>query len=267
MLIIGELINAARSRVRAALLNRDAEYLQSLALRQDAAGVHYLDLNVSFEAGEKEDEIEHMKWAIEVIRSVTAKPLVLSATRVEVLRIGLIYHGPGAMVNAVSAEEERREPFLRLAREFDCVVLALPVGKNGLPVDISSRVAFCQEIIRAAEREKFPTENLYFDALALPLSIGEKNGLQALKTIHIFKKELNVKTVIGLTNISYGFPLRRLLERTFLVLAIYEGLDAVILNPLEQTVMSSLQAALLMAGLDPRGENYLSAFRNGKMVI
>lgn len=265
MLIIGEPINAARGRVRAALLNRDAEYLQDLALRQDEAGVHYIDLNVSFDAGEKEDEIEHMKWAIEVIRSVTAKPLVLSTNRLEVLRTGLIYHGPGAMINAVSAEDERREPFLRLAREFDCFVVALPVGKNGLSEDILSRVAFCQEIIRAAEKERFPTDNLYFDALAMPLSIKEKNGLQALRTIRIFKKRLKVKTVIGLTNISYGFPLRRLLDRTFLVLAVYEGLDAVILNTLEQTVMSSLQAVLLMSGLDPRGDNYISAFRTGKM--
>lgn len=267
MLIIGELVNATRSRVRAALLNRDAEYLQDLALGQDAAGVHYLDLNVAAGVREQEEEMEHMKWAIEVIRSVTVKPLVLSTTSLEVLRIGLIYHGPGAMINAVSAEEERREPFLRLAREFDCLALALPAGKSGILEDIPSRVAFCEKIIKAAEKEHFPTENLYFDALALPLCTEEKNGLQALRTMHILKKELGVKTAVGLTNISHGFPLRRLLNRTFLALAIYEGLDAVILNPLEQTVMSSLQAALLLAGLDPHGSNYLSAFRAGKLVI
>ena len=267
MLIIGELINATRSKVRAALLNRNAEYLQDLALRQDAAGVHYLDLNVSAGFRAQEDEIEHMKWAIEVIRSVTAKPLVLSAASLEVLRIGLIYHGPGAMVNAVSAEEGRREPFLRLAREFDCLALALPVGNSGIPEEIPSRVALCQKIIRAAEKENFPIENLYFDALALPLSTEEKNGLQALRTMHIFKKELGVNTAVGLTNISHGFPLRRLLNSTFLALAIYEGLDAAILNPLEQTVMSSLQAARLLAGLDLHGSNYLSAFRAGKLVI
>lgn len=266
MLIIGELINATRRVVKEAVINRDAAFLQDLARRQDEAGAHYIDVNIATGQGKPEQEIEYMDWAVKLIREVSQKPLSIDTTSLEVLAAGLQAHGPGAMVNSVSAEEGRLEPFLELAREFDCLVIALPAADVGVPKDAEMRLQIGGRILAAAQKEGFSPENLYFDPLALPLGVDDKSGEVTLKTLRLFKDELGVKTTIGLSNISYGLPQRRLLNRTFLTLALQEGLDSALMDPLDKAVMSSLFAARAFLGKDSYCGKYLRAYRSGQLV-
>jgi len=266
LLIIGELINATRKSVKSAIINRDALFLQQLALQQDHAGAHYLDLNVATGTGQQEKEINDMRWAIKVIREVTSKPIAIDTTDYEVLKAGLDVHGPGAMVNSVTAEKGRLEPFLRLAKEYNCLAIVLPIDSEGIPKEIDSRIRIVRNILDATEKEGFSANNLYFDPLVMPLGFEEKSAIEALKTLRALKKGIGVKTIVGLSNISFGLPLRRLLNRTFLSLAIYEDLDAVILDPLDKRVISSLQATLLCLGKDPYSSNYLKSYRQNLLI-
>lgn len=266
MLVIGELINATRGSVKEAVINRDAAFLQDLARKQDEAGAHYIDVNVATGEGKQEQEVECMDWAVKLIQEVSQKPLCIDTTSREVLEAGLKAHGPGAMVNSASAEEGRLEPFLKLAREFDCLVIALPAADAGIPRDTETRLKIGRQILEAAQKEGFSPDSLYFDPLALPLGVDNKSGEVTLKTLRLFKDELGVNTTIGLSNISHGLPRRKLLNRTFLTLAMREGLDSALMNPLDKAVMSSLFATRAFMGEDSYCGKYLRAYRSGQLV-
>ncbi|NMB41399.1 MAG: dihydropteroate synthase [Firmicutes bacterium] len=263
MLVIGELINAARQSVKKAVINQDALLLQELARKQDEAGAHYIDINVATGEGREADS---MDWAVKLVREVTQKPLCIDTTNEKVLKAGLKAHGPGAMVNSVNAEEGRLEPFLKLAAEHECLVIVLPVSDAGIPKDTDTRLKIGGEILKVAQKESFPPENLYFDPLALPLAVDNESGKVTLQTLRLFKKELGVKTTIGLSNISHGLPQRKLLNRTFLALAMWEGLDSAIMDPLDDTVISSLLTTKAFMGRDPYCGKYLRAYRNGRLI-
>lgn len=267
MLIIGELLNATRKKIKEAVLAKDAAYLQEVAKQQDEAGADYIDLNVATGSGKQEKEIEDMQWAVTLIREVTAKPLTIDTTSLEVLQAGLAAHGPGAMINSISAETGRLFPFLKLAREYECTAIALPVRDAGIPRDTETRLKISQEILEAAEKEGVPRERLYFDPLTLPLGVEDNSGAETLRTLKEMKGQLGLLTTLGLSNISYGLPLRALVNRTYLTLAISAGLDSALINPLDKGVMSSMHAALLGLGKDPYCSAYLRAFRKGSLVV
>ncbi len=267
MLIIGELINATRKSVREAVINHDREFIQDLARKQDEAGADYIDVNVATGSGKSEKEIEDMKWAVELIKEVTEKPLTIDTTSKEVLESGLKAYGPGAMLNSISAESGRLEPFLELARQYECPIIALPATDKGIPKDVEGRLQVATEILERAEKMGFAKESFYFDPLAFPLGVDDKSGEVTLESLRRFREELCVKTTIGLTNISHGLPQRALLNRTYLVLAMGVGLDSALLNPLDKAVMSSVSATLALTGQDPYCGKYLRAFRKGDLVV
>lgn len=262
MLIIGELINATRRNVREAIVNKDTDYLQQLAHRQDEAGAHYIDVNVATGRG-LEIETEDMEWAVTVITEVSKKPLVIDTSCPEVLEAGLATYGNGAMINSISAEEGRLTPFIRLALKYESQAIVLPIGEEGIPKDASARMQVGKIIMEAARKEGMPADKLYFDPLAMPLSVNSDSGAVALELITAFKEEFGANTTVGLSNISYGMPQRRLLNRTFLTLAMYAGLDSAIMDPLDKGVMSSYYAATASLGLDTFCINFLQAYRRG----
>ncbi len=267
MLIIGEMINATRKSVKEAVINQDVDFLKDLAQKQDEAGSHYIDVNVATGVGKQEREVEYMKWAVKSLKEVTEKPLSIDTATEDVLRAGLEEHGPGAMINSVAAEEGRLTPFLKLAKEYECKVIALPATEEeGIPKDVDTRLKIAQQIVDEARNQGFPPENLYFDPLAMPLGVDDNSGLIAINAIRAFKEKLNVSTTVGLTNISHGLPARALLNRTFLTLARGFGLDSAILNPLDKAVMSSLKATEAFLGNDPFCGEYLKAYRKGILV-
>ncbi len=267
MLIIGELLNATRKKIKEAVLAKDVGYLQDIAKQQDAAGADYIDLNVATGSGKQEKEIEDMKWAVTLIREVTEKPLAIDTTSFDVMKAGLDAHGPGAMINSISAEKGRLFPFLKLARDYDCTAIVLPVRDSGIPRDTETRLEISKEILEAAKQENISRERLYFDPLTLPLGVEDNSGAETLRTLQEMKKQLGLLTTMGLSNISYGLPLRTLVNRTFLTLAIFAGLDSALINPLNKEVMSSMRAALLGLGKDSYCGTYLKAFRDGNLVV
>lgn len=264
MLVIGELINATRRLVRQAVLEHHEAVMHDLAVRQSQAGADYLDVNVAAGTGDSAREAADMQWAVETIRQVCDMPLAIDTADPRVLAAGLQAAGPGTMVNSVSLESGRLEPFLELIREYDASAVALPVSDAGVPKEPRERLANCQHLLEKALEAGVPGAKLYFDPLVMPLSVDTANGPAVLETLRGLR-EGGMQTTLGLSNISYGLPQRSLLNRSLLAMALAVGLDSVILNPLDRGVAATLIACRALHNEDPMCGRYLRAYRKGEL--
>ena len=262
ILIIGELINASIKSVRSAVLNKDPRFLQELAQKQAARGVDYLDVHMATGRGSQQ-EAEDMAWAVQVIQEAVGLPLAIDTVDPRVLKAGLQIHRGRALVNSISAELGRLEPFLELAKGFRCQVVALPIREQ-IPATPEERLVVCAELLEKIVTTGLAREDVYFDPLVLPLSVNINHPQITLETLRAIKK-MSAKTLLGLSNVSFGLPRRDLLNATFLVLARQAGLDAAILNPLENNLLAAVKAVEALLGADLHCLNFLRAYRQGKL--
>jgi 5-methyltetrahydrofolate corrinoid/iron sulfur protein methyltransferase len=238
LLRIGENIQILNKRVRAAIDSREPSYLQRLAKEQVQKGAHMLDLNVG---PRKRDGAEVLPWLIDTVHAVVDVPLSLDTTNVDALRAGLRRCqelGIRAMINSTSADPERLEATMPLAAEFGADIIALTMGKN-LPASAEERVELAVSVIlpRAAELG-IPPERIYLDPLVLTVNGCQEHAPQTLNAVRFLKlaSDPPPRTVVGLSNVSNGVPEenRSLINRVFLVMLLGAGLDAAILNPLDE---------------------------------
>lgn len=264
MLVIGEKINATIKSVGTAIANRDAEFISRLAREQAEAGADFIDVN----AGEgSASDTSAIEWLVDIVQNATDKPLAIDSDVPEVIAAGLQrYRGEKVMVNSITAETRRLEAVSRLAKERDASLLALAMGKEGIPVTAEKRLEACETIMDYLAGLGFPDEKVYFDPLVLPVGVGENQGIVTIKTIQQIKKRFpRAKTAMGLSNVSYGLPGRRLINRSFLLMAIGAGLDAALLDPLDSKMMSAVIVARLVMGEDPHCRRYMRAYRQGSI--
>jgi len=263
MIIIAERINATIPLVKNIILNRDAQGLLVLARRQAEAGASYVDLNVATGVGPPEDEIEEMKWAVETIQGELEIPLCLDSSNPAVLAAGLkSCRGKSAMLNSTTAEKERLGKVLPLAKEYNTPLVALTMDESGIPKTVKDRIRAGEKIMEACERYRVPIENVFFDLLVMPISADVKHGLTALAALTEIKRKFpGCKTVLGISNISFGLPGRARLNAGFLHMAAYAGLDAAIVDILDKEMAAAVKTAELLAGKDEHCLSYLRAFR------
>ena len=263
MIIIGELINGTRDEVQKAILTQDRDAIIDLAVRQSEAGAGYLDCNVGM-AGEREPE--QMRWLVECVQSVVDTPIAIDSTNPEAIAAGLgAWSGDKPPVlNSVTLERERLEQFLPLVRDREVRVIALAMDDAGVPSGVDGRIDCARRLIETLEEAGVGREDIFVDPLVTPLSVTP----EAARTVCDAIREINLgwpecRTVVGLSNVSFGLPRRPLLNRTFLAQAVASGLDSAILDPLDQDIMSTLYAAEALAGRDDWCTEYLSAYRHG----
>lgn len=263
ILIVGELINATRSAVKEAILNQNKEFIQDLARRQAEAGADYIDVNVA--TGNADQEPADMEWAVEAVQEMTDRPLAIDSTNPEAMEVGLQKHKNGKpLLNSVSAEPGRLEPFLNLAQKYGTFLVALPIKDSGIPSRAEERIEVCKLIAQEAAQRGIKAEDIYFDPLVLPLGVDTKNPPTTLETISQVKSEIpGANTLVGLSNVSYGLPQRKLLNQIFLALCIQVGLDAALLDPTDKRTMAVLRATEALLGKDEMCMNYLRAYRKG----
>lgn len=264
MLVIGENINASSKSVAEAIANRDREFLGGLAKAQDTAGADFIDVN----AGIIQQEAETMEWLVEVVQAATNKPLAIDSDVPAFIEAALRkYQGGRVIVNSVSAEPERLASIGSLAAEHQAWVVALAMGEKGIPDTVEERLAACEVIMNHLLGLGMKPEQVLFDPLVLPIGVDSNQGVVTLKTIEQIKSCYpDAKTVMGLSNISYGLPRRKLINRAFLLMAAYAGLDAVILDPLDAKVMSLAKVAEMLTGKDSLCRGYIRAYRKGTIV-
>lgn len=265
MIIVGELINASRKAVAAAIENQDADAIARLAKEQSENGAHYIDVN----AGVFTDkEAAYLKWLVETVQSIAALPCCIDSPNPAAIEAALAVHQGTAMINSISLEKRRYDALMPLIAGSDVKVIALCMSDDGMPESADDRVAIAEKLVNGLVGNHIPLENIYIDPLVQPVSTNTRFGLEFLAAVQkIMATFGGCHTICGLSNISYGLPARKLLNRTFITMAIANGLDAAIINPLDQHMTSSIATALAIAGKDDFCLNYINAYRAGKLNL
>ena len=267
MIIIGERINSSRKRIAEAIEKRDADFIKNEAVSQvqAGAGANFIDLNCGTFLDE---ETALMQWLITTVRSVVQTPLCIDSPSPETIKAALkFYNSKPVIVNSITAEEGRADQILPSVKEYDTFVVALTMDETGIPRTAEERTKMAERILRFAERHGVAREKIYFDPLIQPVGSDQEQGRIALRTIAMIKRLGNTRVVCGLSNISFGLPNRSLLNATFLAMCIAAGLDAVMIDPLNEKLTSILSAALVLTGKDQYCMNYIQKFRESRLKV
>ncbi len=261
MQIIGEKINGTRKRVAKAIAERDADTIQKLAVRQAEAGATWLDVNAGTHPDQEPDDL---LWLIETIQPEVDIPLSLDSANPQALRAGLAAVSQTPMINSISGEPQRLAEVLPLVAEHGCPVIALAMDDKQVPETSAQRVVIMDQVLAATRAAGVPDERVYCDPLAMTIATKTDSALSAMETIRaIHAAYPAVHFTIGLSNISFGLPARKVVNRTFLSLAMAAGLDCAILDPLDDELMAAILATELLLGQDKHCLNYLRAARAG----
>ena len=266
MLIIGEKINSSRKNIQEMVESKNKEFIQELARKQVEGGAQMLDLNIGTI---RKNEPENMKWLVKIVQEAVDVPLCIDSPNPEAIKQGLAvydWNKGKALINSVTIERERLELILPLVKKYQCSVVALTMDEQGIPPDSKKRFKIAEELIKKLTGEGFLAEDIYIDPLTLPVSTNIQNSNIALETLRRIKHSYpEVKTIIGLSNVSYGLPERSLINQTFIVLAMACGLEAAILDSTDQKIMALIKATELLLGKDEFCKQYLQAFREGRI--
>ncbi len=261
MIVIAEKINGTRKAVGAAVRERDAEFIQNLALAQAEAGSAYLDIN----AGTTPDrEPEDMAWLVETVQSVTETPLCLDSANPEALKAGLALVKKTPLINSVSGEKSRIEGVLPLALENKTGLILLALDDTtGIPTTCEGRMEIVHRLVTMAKEGGLEENQLYVDPLVTTISTGDKNAMityDAIKEIRETYPEIHI--TCGLSNISFGMPLRSLINQTFMSMCIQVGLDSAIINPNDRNLKAMMLAAEMLVARDKYCQKFNRAFRS-----
>ncbi len=256
--VIGERINpTGKKRFKEALLAGDMNYILGQAVEQVNAGADILDVNVGLPGI---DEKAMMINAVKAIQSVCDTPLQLDSTIPEVLEAGLKVYNGKPIVNSVNGEDESLEAILPLVKKYGAAVVGLTLDKNGIPQTAQGRFEIAEKILSRALEYGIPREDVYIDCLTLTASAEQEGAMATLDALHRVKTELGLKTVLGVSNISFGLPNREMLNRTFLTMALYAGLDLPIINPNIESIMGAVRSYKLLSGIDKDCIEFVKAY-------
>ena len=263
MIVIGEKINATRKAVCKIIEDRNETQLVDLAKQQAAAGATYIDVNVGTGNGTQKDEIEAMQWAVSKLNQAVDNPLCIDSADPVVLEAGLkrIKKHP-AMINSTKADAKYLDSVLPLAKEFEATVVALAMDDQGIPKTVQGRLDACRRIAKSCGKYELPMESIFFDPLVMPVSTDAGQGKVTLDTLRVIKETFpDARTTMGLSNISFGLPARALINAAFLQMAVYAGLDAAIMDPMNVDMMQAARTAFALMGKDRHFRKYSRAFR------
>ncbi|MDR2200331.1 MAG: methyltetrahydrofolate cobalamin methyltransferase [Deltaproteobacteria bacterium] len=261
MIIVGELINASRKKIRAAIEAADADYIKDIATKQDKAGATFVDVNAGVFVGE---EPEKLVWLVNTVQSVIDKPLALDSPDPKAIEAAMKVHKGTPMLNSISLEKDRWEKLSPVIANTDIKVVSLCMSDAGMPTTAEDRVKIADELVNRLSKINIPPENIYIDPLVQPVGTDYTFGIEFLRAVGQIKdKHPGVHIMCGLSNISFGLPERLFLNRIFMALAIYSGLDGAIIDPTDAPMMGTIAGATALVGKDKGCRGYLKAFRAG----
>lgn len=256
--IIGERINpTGKKRFQQALREKDMDYILEQAVQQVQAGAEILDVNVGLPGV---DEPEMQKAAVLALQGITDAPLQIDTTDPAALEAGLRHFHGKAIVNSVNGEEKSLRTVLPLVKKYGAAVVGLTLDENGIPKTAEERFGIAERILSRALSLGIRREDVYIDCLTLTASAEQEGAAETLKALHRVKTELGLRTVLGVSNISFGLPARELVNRTFLTMALQEGLDLPIMNPNIESMTAAVRSFRLLAGYDKNSVDYIAAY-------
>ncbi len=256
--IIGERINpTGKKRFKVALQEGDMDYILDQAVSQVDAGADLLDVNVGMPGI---DEKGMMIRTVKALQAIGSTPLQLDSTIPEVLEAALRVYNGKPIVNSVNGEAESLEKILPLVKKYGAAVVGLTLDENGIPPKAADRFAIAQRILDRATSIGIPKRDIYIDCLTLTASAEQDGAKETLEALHRVKTELGLKTVLGVSNISFGLPNREAVTRTFLTMALENGLDLPIINPNISSMTEAVRAYRLLAGFDRNCTEFVAAY-------
>ena len=264
VIVCGERLNpTGKKKLKAALAEGNFDYLVEEAIKQQEAGANLLDLNVGVP---KIDEVSTMLNAITKVQEYCDLPIQIDSSNKDAIEVALRYYNGVPLINSVNGEKEVMDRVFPLAKKYGAVVLGLALDENGVPKTAEERFEIAKRIIKYAESYGIPKEKIMIDTLVLTASAEQDLVKETLKGLTLVRT-LGVKTALGVSNVSFGLPNRGLLNKTFLSLAMYAGLNMPIMNPLDTEMMNSIKAFNVLLAIDKGSNEYINSFQDADQDV
>lgn len=254
--IIGERINPTGKKLfKEALRNKDIAYIVNEGIAQKDKGADILDVNVGLP---EIDEKEMMYSAVTALQRVTDLPLQIDTSDIEAMETALRIYNGKPMLNSVNGKTESMNAVFPLVKKYGAVVVCLCLDEDGIPADCEGRVKIAEKIIATAKEYGIDKSDLIFDPLAMTISTNSENANETLRAVRYLTEVLGVKTILGVSNISFGLPEREKINSTFFAMAMSNGLSAGIINPLSEAMMNTYYSFTALGGMDENCSNYIA---------
>ena len=256
--VIGERINpTGKKRFQQALRNKEFDYILSQALEQEEAGAQILDVNVSLP---DIDEADMMKETVVRLQNVCALPLQIDTGNLEALENALRLYNGKPMVNSVNGKLDSMESVFPLIQKYGAVVVGLCLDESGIPSTSKERLVIAQKIVKKAQEYGIQKKDIVIDGLAMTISSQSDGALVTLDTLQKVKEELNVSTILGVSNISFGLPQREIINSYFLSMALQSGLSCAMINPNNEMMKKAFDASMALMNQDAQCMHYISSY-------
>ena len=261
MLVVAERINSSRKSIYQAIEEKNEAFIQQEAIDQTKAGAHYIDVNAGLFLSREADSLA---WLIDTVQAVTTLPLCIDSANPQVIRQVLPLVEATPLINSITLEKKRYHAILPLLLERPTRVIALCQGDGSAAHSDTEKVDMAEELIARLSAAGVSRETIHIDPLVFPLATDSGSATATLAAMKTIKDRFpDVHLICGLTNVSFGLPHRKLINRSFLTIAMAMGLDSAIIDPTDTRLMAALKAGMLINNKDPFSQKYLEAFRNG----
>lgn len=263
MIIIGEKINGTIPVVKKAIEERDEEFIRNRAIAQAEAGADYIDVCASTAP---ELEVETLKWLMDIVQDAVDKPLCIDSPNARTIEAVFEYAKQPGLINSVSEEGDKCEVIYPLIQGTDWQVIALTCDKKGIPSDVKTRVDITKILVEKAAKYDITPDRIHIDPLVIALSTDNQSLIKFVETLETIKGMYpTIKVTSGLSNISFGMPLRRVINQSFMTIAAYAGMDSAIMDPCNRDMMTTLMATEALMGKDRFCRKFTNAYRKGKI--
>lgn len=263
MILIGERLNSSKKEVHQAILKKDCEFFLKNAKLQREKGANFIDLNT---ASMMEQELEFMKWAIEIIQAEDEIPISIDSPNLEVLEKALNYTKGPIILNSITVDEKKVERIAPIVKEKEPYVVVMLMDAS-IPSTPEECLKKLDKFLEMAEKYGLKIDKFFFDPLLRPIGAESKNAILFLNSLKLIKEKFpEIKTICGLSNVSFGLPSRRFINRTFLPLILQYKIDAIILDVLDEKLLSTIIVSEAILGKENGLMKLLKAKREGKLV-
>lgn len=257
-ILIGERINpTGKSKFKQALRDHNLEYILREGVTQQENGAHVLDVNVGLP---EIDEPSMMEEVVKELQAVLDLPLQIDTSNTEAMERALRCYNGKALVNSVNGKQEVMEAVFPLVAKYGGVVVGLCLDEGGIPDTAQGRIDVAKKIIETAARYGIGEEDILLDGLCMTVSSDSRGALTTLETLRRVRDELGGKTILGVSNISFGLPQREIINGAFFTMALHDGLNAAIINPNSETMMRAYYSFRALSDLDPQCAEYIEVY-------
>ena len=258
--IIGERLNpTGKSKMKEALRSGKMDYIIGEAIDQAEHGAHVLDVNVGIP---EIDEVEVLTKIIKQVQSITDLPLQIDSSNPKAIERAARYINGRPLINSVNGKQDNMDKILPIVQKYGAVIVALTLDEKGIPEKAEDRLKIAEKIVNEAAKYGIPKEDILVDCLTLTASAQQSEVLETIKAIRLVKDKLGVKTVLGVSNVSFGLPNRNLLNSVFMTTALAAGLDAAIINPSSFEMTSAIDAYRVIAAMDKDSTDYINKYKD-----